>query len=239
MKNFEIVKNLTLGEIVNINVKAADLFYLYKLQYLFNPNQKLIDAVQESKIPLNKIHAELSEVLQSADDYYCLEKKDLLELINYIVNQHHSFVRSALQQLDKFKNFWETQANGSFLVLIVDQLTRNTKIHMDKEEKMIFPLIKYLIGTEKFNERPKSRNYGTVRDHLKQLTAEHEASIELIRKIKSTLNKGVNDFSDRNMITEFESSIEQFESDLYTHIHIENNVLFPKTIELENKLTKR
>jgi regulator of cell morphogenesis and NO signaling len=102
---------------------------------------------------------------------------------------------------------------------------------MEKEEKVLFPLIKYLVETEKFGERPKTRNYGTVKNPIKQMLSEHETALEIIEKIKNVLTETGKELSDS-----FFPLITEFETDLHQHIYLENIVLFPRAIELENKL---
>lgn len=235
----DTLMNLTLGEIVNFNIQAAEVFNSYRILFFCNPNQKLVDAIQEKGIQQKNILLELTEVFENRSDESNIEKKGLRELTFYIENKHHSFVKEALKQFDGYKKYFETHAFNNEIILLIERLIREMTMHLEKEEKMIFPLIKYLVDTEKFNEKPKTRNYGTVRTPIKQLTTEHETSIELIKKIKSIINKGLNGLSVSNTTKNFESLITQFEMDLYTHIHIENNVLFLRTIELENKLIKR
>lgn len=230
--------NLTLGEIVNFNIQAAEVFNSYRILFFYNPN-KLIDAIQEKGIPQKNILLELSQIFENKNDESNIERKDLREQTFYLENKHHSFVRKALKQFEGYKKYFETHAFNNEIMLIIERLIRETILHLAKEEKLIFPLIKYLFDTERVNEKPKTRNYGTVRTPIKQLTTEHETSTELIKKIKSITNKGLNGLSVSITTNNFESLITQFEMDLYKHIHIENNLLFFRTIELENKLIKR
>lgn len=119
---------------------------------------------------------------------------------------------------------------------IIEQLTKEMNLHMQKEERVLFPLIKYLYDSEKFNERPKSRNYGTIRYPIRQMLSEHEVAIKLVRKIKSLLLE-MNTRKTSDTFKLFCNLINEFELDLYTHIHLENNLLFPEAVNLEIRLT--
>lgn len=231
--------NLTLGEIVNSNIQTAEVFNLYRIHFFSNPHQKLLDAIQEKGISQKNILLELSKFFENRSDELIIEKKDLRELTSYIENKHHSFVRDSLKQFEGYNKYFETHSFNREIILLIDRLIRDIALHINKEEKMIFPLIKYLVDTERFNEKPKTRNYGTVRNPINQLTAEHEVSIESIKKIKLFINSGLKWKLVNSTTKNFELLVNQFELDLYTHIHIENNVLFVKAIELENKLLNK
>jgi regulator of cell morphogenesis and NO signaling len=161
-------------------------------------------------------------------------RRNLTEVIDFIITTHHSFVRNALQKIInhsthiELKNMVEKLYELNHLIEI---LYRDMHNHMEKEEKVLFPLIKYLVETEKFGERPKTRNYGTVKNPIKQMLSEHETALEIIEKIKNVLTETGKELSDS-----FFPLITEFETDLHQHIYLENIVLFPRAIELENKL---
>jgi len=164
---------------------------------------------------------------------------NLIELMEFIVSTHHSFVRNALQKILNYSNQVElnnlidkpNELNG-----LIEHLFQDMHNHMEKEERILFPLIKYLVETEKFGERPKTRNYGTVRNPIRQMLSEHETALEIIKKIRNVLTKARNDKINNDPLALLFPLISEFETDLQKHIHLENDILFPRIIELENKL---
>lgn len=236
--NTESIKELTLGEIINSNVSAANIFYSYGIPFHVNPDQTLSDVIQKLNTPIEKFIPQLMQGINDPEEECNIYDKDLRELTIYIERKHHTFVRDALNRFEQYKTQLDTQLKEAGLVQLIDRLNKDMTMHMQKEEKMLFPLIRYLIDCERFNEKPRSRNYGSIRNPIHQMFLEHESATSMLNKIKLVLDKHHDDLSEKNITNHFNSLIDEFEANLYLHIHIENNILFPKTIELENKLTK-
>lgn len=237
MNNQSEIKNSSLSELLNKNIKVANLFYTYNIDFLSNPNQPLQVIISEKQIASNKILNEIVKILDNGDPVHRIVKKNLNELIEYIINNHHTYVRNALPNFaDKLKHIEFSFSKVQEIKYQFDLLTHDLSSHLEKEERVLFPLIKYLVDTEKFHERPKTRNYGTVRNPIRQMLLDHETSLVILKKMKSILTEIRKQNRNIDVIENFDILIKEFECDLQKHIHLENNVLFPKTIELETKL---
>lgn len=234
--NKYVHKELSLAEIISRNIDAAKILHINGIPFYCNPKQTLIEAATKNNIPIEIILSQLEKEFKNNKDEKDLTKKDLIGLINYIINEHHNFTKNALKELNLAVGQFQMQGINSNLEMMIDQFTNEMNSHMQKEERILFPLIKYLCDTEKFNEKPKSRNYGTVKNPISQMIAEHSTSIDLIKKIKSSLFTFF-DYKRNNAIENFVTLLDNFQLNLYTHIHLENNVLFPKAIDLELQLT--
>lgn len=165
--------------------------------------------------------------------------RTLVEVIDFIVTTHHSYVRNTLQRIINYTTKGDLKKradNADELNHLIEILSRDMHSHMEKEEKILFPLIKYLVETEKFGEKPKTRNYGTIKNPIRQMLSDHETSLELIKKIKGLLKATESEYTNNDLQLSFSILISEFEKDLEKHIHLENNILFPRSIELENKL---
>lgn len=236
--NTESIKELTLGEIINTNVNAANIFYSYRIPFYVNPEQTLADAIQKINSSIEKFIPQLLQEMNHPDDECHIENKDLRELTVYIERKHHTFVKDALNKFEQYKIQLETQLKESDWAKLIDRLIKDMTMHMQKEDKMLFPLIRYLFDCERFNERPKSRNYGTIKNPIRQILLEHDSATAIVNKIKIVVNECCYQQLDKNLINQFGFLINDFEADLFLHIHLENNVLLPKSIDLENKLAK-
>lgn len=237
MNNQSEIKNSSLSELLNKNIKVADLLYTYNIDFLSNPNQPLHETISEKQIVSSKILNEIVKILDNGDPVHRIVKKNLNELIEYIINNHHTYVRNALHNFaDKLKLIEFSFSNVQEIQYHFELLTHDLSSHLEKEERVLFPLIKYLVDTDKFNEKPKTRNYGTVRNPIRQMLLDHETSLVILKKIKTTLIEIKKHNRTSDVLENFGVLINEFECDLQKHIHLENNVLFPKTIELETKL---
>lgn len=234
--------NIKVKDIVTQNFHASELFEKLGIDFCCNGNRPLKEALEEKQISNEKFIEELNKVNQSiSSDNQRYNEWDLNFLAQYIVNNHHTYVKNAIPQitahLDKVFN-----AHGEKYSYISEiqkefRLVANEMIsHMAKEEKILFPLIRYLVDSKNFGEKPKSGGYGTIQNPIRQMEAEHVSAGGAMEKIRDlTKNYSL----PKDACTTFQityKELDEFEKDLHKHIHLENNILFPRAIELENIL---
>lgn len=246
MKKTQIknIERKTLSEIVINDFRTAELFEKYGIDFCCNGNRLLHEALEEKQISGDKFLEELKKIntsITSENSRY--NEWDLNLLTKHIVDGHHSYVRKAIPEITAHLQKVQT-AHGSKYSYIADvqnvfnQVASEMTRHMMKEERILFPLIKYLTEIQKFNEKPKTGGFGTIKNPIRQMEAEHVSagnSMETIRNLTSnyTLPKDAS--------TTFQvayKELDEFEKDLHKHVHLENNILFPRSIELEELLMK-
>lgn len=229
-------------EVLNSNRNAASIFNKYGIEYYRVPEMKLEDAARMAKIPLNDIIRELNLILKKENDKQNLYDLDPVDLSKWIVEVHHSFTKESLREIINYSHeYLHEELNDEFKNLQTQLTGLATELfsHMEREEKILFPLIKYLVDTDKFKERPKTRNYGTVRNPVQQMLKEHDSSISLLRTIESSIENLPGGKKTDNIKEQLLKKITGLRCDLYFHIHLENNLLFPRIIQLENKLLNK
>jgi regulator of cell morphogenesis and NO signaling len=231
-------------DIVIENFKTASLFESLGIDYCCGGNQPLKEALEKNKISNDNFTVELNKITQSSEtETPRYGEWDLIFLTQYIINNHHSYVKNAIPRitglLQKVQN-----AHGNKYSYIADIQNVFSKVademtnHMMKEERILFPLIKYLTETQKFNEKPKTGGFGTIKNPIKQMETEHVSAggaMETIRTI--TNNYSLPDDACTTFKVTYKE-LDEFEKDLHKHVHLENNILFPRAIELEELLMK-
>lgn len=231
----------TLAEIVKENLRSAIVFEEYGLDFCCNGNRSLIVACEEKNIDPNVIVNDLKQlsendnVLQNIDDW------ELNFLVDYILNNHHQYVRRMIPVItlhaDKVasvhgKNHPETLEIADFFLAVRDEL----QMHMMKEERILFPYIKQLEKSKKDNEKIVPPPFGTIRNPVSMMEMEHQSAGDAMYNIRE-LSGNYNPPSDAcNTFKALYSELKEFEEDLHKHIHLENNILFPKSVELESEL---
>ena len=107
---------------------------------------------------------------------------------------------------------------------------------MMKEEQLLFPYIKYLVDVKNKAMQPEKPFFGTIKNPIKMMEAEHESAGNLLAEIKSLTNNYAPPADACNTFKVYFQELKEFEEDLHKHVHLENNILFPRSIELENRL---
>jgi len=153
----------------------------------------------------------------------------LPELIRYIIDAHHVYTRDALQRAQALAQKVRAahgERHQELLVVerLVAELTSDLIPHMLKEEQVLFPYILEPVPMPFF---------GTVRNPIRMMMLEHETVGEKLAELRElTMDYTVPDDACTSYKVFFNLLLE-LEADLHQHIHLENNILFPRALELE------
>jgi regulator of cell morphogenesis and NO signaling len=226
---------------------ATRVFEKSNIDYCCGGSQPLNEACARAGVDVDDVCRLLTEVeppvTQSVvpSDFQSLP---LAELANYIVNKHHFFTRQELERLtallDKVCSVHGT--NHTELLKIqsgFQSLRAELEPHMFKEERMLFPYIMQLDAAVFENRPAPPPPFGSVRNPVAVMMREHDAAGEILRAIRGLSGDfAVPEeacFSYRTLY----GALEEFEADLHQHIHLENNILFPRALEAEDQILKR
>jgi regulator of cell morphogenesis and NO signaling len=247
MENFQMatapsLAELTLSEIVTNDFHAAAVFEKYNLDFCCKGKRPLSEACSEKNIDLNSLLEELESYTpqnNNSDLRYNEWKIDFLA--DYIVNNHHSYVRRMIPILAAHtqkiasvhgENHPETVEVAKRFAVVYKDL----KQHMMKEEQILFPYVKQLLKFQNeitIKERPF---FGAAENPIKAMEAEHEAAGDELFEIRSLTNNYTPPADACNTYRICYQELKEFEEDLHKHVHLENNILFPKTIKLEKEI---
>lgn len=157
-------------------------------------------------------------------------------LTSHIVNQHHQYARHemprlAQQALSLSRTLGEKFPELVRIEVLLRAMIREFSVHMLSEEQMIFPYIVQLEGVES-GSVPAPPD-GGEESPLRNLMAEHDSAVEMLRELRY-LTADFTPPQDASPVLErFYCALDAFESDMQEHIHLEDNVLFPRALELE------
>lgn len=237
------IKELTLAQIVNSNHKTANVFEKYHLDFCCKGKRTLMQACTEQQIPMTEITAELENVLQTENAVIEFENMSLTQLCEYIVNTHHAYVKkelplifSYLQKVSAKHGERHTELKKIFELFTA--VKEEMEGHMKKEELILFPRIKEL---EKLMENKKGNfqlNIGYLRSPITTMEQEHDHAGSLLNEIR-IFSKDYNPPLDACTTYRLSFAVLQaFELDLHQHVHLENNILFPKSISMFKEMEK-
>lgn len=163
---------------------------------------------------------------------------DLSELTRHIRERHHQYVREAIPRvralLAKVRaRHFEKHPEVEEVVWLFEEVAGEMLMHMQKEEQILFPYIDNLAHAAKEKVKVETPFFETVTNPIHMMMREHDSAGELVRKIR----RATSDYSaPADACTAFRATyqeLRQFEEDLHLHVHLENNILFPRAIELE------
>jgi regulator of cell morphogenesis and NO signaling len=225
----------TVGEIAAFDYRTIQVFEKYGIDFCCGGQKRLGEACAEKGLSADQVLHELAHAAQSAGGSG--ERYDQWELdflADYIVNQYHTYTKSMLPRVMDFAGK-VVKAHGERHpeTLLIAQKWRNLgedmTIHMQKEEMLLFPYIKRLVQGEKEAQPP----FGSARQLILEMEAEHESVGNCLAEIE-VLSQGFTPPQDAcNTYRALYSYLAEFNQTTKKHVHLENNILFPKAVLLE------
>ena len=116
---------------------------------------------------------------------------------------------------------------------LVEEINAELTAHMQKEEKVLFPYIKALAAAVNGGENVQAPHFGTIQNPIDVMETEHELvgrNLEEIRHLSNNYALPDDACGSYGLLYKM---LAEFENDLHTHVHLENNILFPKAVSME------
>lgn len=237
----------TVRELALALPNATRVFEKTKIDYCCGGDQLLGAACAAAGVDLRELEGMLEEASMSevagngARDF---QQLTLAELITHILDKHHVYTKDEMERLEPLSARVATAhgENHPELVEIRDLLQHlfaDLRQHMFKEEQILFPFICQLEQCVLHRRRPPFAPFGSVNCPIRMMMMEHDTAGDVLREMRK-LSVDYKPPADAciSYKTLYEA-LEAFEQDLHQHIHLENNVLFPKAVELEERLFSR
>ncbi|MFL5808535.1 MAG: iron-sulfur cluster repair di-iron protein [Flavisolibacter sp.] len=225
------LSNKTLSQIVTDHYQAARVFENHGLDFCCKGKRPLTEACEEKKISIEQILNELNIAFASGEQKE-FNNMSLTELAEYIVRVHHGYVKLNMPQIFSYLHRVASKHGDHFPFMkevysLFGELQEEFVQHLMKEEQVLFPRIKImeLKAADDF-----SNDY--LQAPIEEMEDEHDHAGAIMEKIRNLTN---NYTAPDQACTTFRLSLEAlkaFEEDLHQHVHLENNILFPKAIRL-------
>jgi len=224
--------------------ESTRLFESLKIDYCCGGNQPLAQACASAGVDVDEVMEMLAGVGESSEETALdFQNASLPELITHILETHHVFTKSEMHRLqvlaDKVLN--AHGGNHPELIHLNElwlRLCADLKPHMFKEEQILFPYMLALSQAAVQTRPVPFAPFGTVNNPIRMMMREHDTAGDILRELRAlTDGYKVPDDACISYRTLFEA-LENFEKDLHQHIHLENNILFPKASALEDALNR-
>ncbi len=240
----EYTKNNTLSEIVRDDFRASRVFEKYGLDFCCNGKRPLGEACSEkgldADVIISEINSEKSGSERPAEDFVNM---DLDKLVEYIIDRHHEYVKKALPLLNTFSNKVLNAHGKNHPELervneLYHQVEADLASHLFKEENVLFPFISKMADIKRQGGTLDFIPFGSVRNPISMMESEHDNAGNAFHEMRTiTDNFRIPDDA-CNTFRSFYQELNNFELDLHEHIHLENNILHPRAIALEDELVQ-
>ncbi|MFC4099338.1 iron-sulfur cluster repair di-iron protein [Paenibacillus xanthanilyticus] len=226
-----IQRNQMVGDIVSVYSQASNVFKTYGIDFCCGGQVTVAEAAVKRKLDEEELLARLNQACTEPRPSWPLDwqqdDRKLTKLMAHITRNHHDFLREELPVLRDFVNkvarvHGDDHPELLTLQRLYHQLAEELLAHLDKEEQLLFPAIRNA-------ETEGSESALTVaRELLDTLELEHDGAGDLLRRMREvTRDYELPPSACRTYSLAFRK-LEELEEDMFTHIHLENNLLFPQ-----------
>lgn len=234
-----IQETTTIGDFVAKDYRTATIFSKYGIDFCCK-GQKTIDEVCKKQgineaVLLDELNAVFASKNESGIDF---NSWPLDLLVDYIEKTHHRFVEEKTQDLIPFLDkLCNVHGSNHPELLEINELFKSSAqelaLHMKKEELILFPFVKEMINGTKNHGSVSQPQFGTIKNPIAAMMQEHDFEGERFRRITVLTNNYTPPEDACNTYRATYALLQEFEQDLHKHIHLENNILFPKAKALE------
>lgn len=231
-----------IGKIVAEDYRAAQIFKNHKIDFCCQGNRSIQEAAEKKKIDVQVLINEI-EAIQQGENVDTIDFKSwpLDLLADYIEKKHHRYVEEKLPILKAYleKLCRVHGERHQELLEITEHFNKSAgelAAHMKKEEIILFPVVRKMVKAKQTGTKLERPRFGSVKNPIQMMMMEHENEGERFRLIAELSDNYTPPGDACNTYRVTYALLQEFENDLHKHIHLENNILFPKAAELEKEL---
>ncbi|WP_339701859.1 iron-sulfur cluster repair di-iron protein [uncultured Marixanthomonas sp.] len=236
-----ITEEKTIADIVAENIKTSHIFKKHGIDFCYGGGISVQKACEKKGLDYITIAEELRHFDIEVDKDYDYLNWPLEVLIDHIVSVHHLYVEENIPLLLQYAEK-VAKVHGhhySELLKIRDlfiEVSKELSAHMKKEELILFPFIKKMMLAKKEDLSLDVPHFKTVENPIAMMEDEHESAGDIFKQIAQLTNNYTPPENACNTFRALYDKLEEFEQDLHTHIHLENNILHPRASKLEKEL---
>lgn len=237
------VENTIVGEIVAADFRTAKVFEKHSIDFCCGGKVSLTEICDEKGLDIPTIVYEL-ELVQSepAERNQNYSAWALPFLIDYIVNTHHLYLKENDEQIAAYARKISDVHGGLHrevkkITAVFDKIAADLATHLIEEENVFFPAVKRVKAAKIAGLTPEKGDLELIRVSLNRLQGEHQEigyAVHTIRHLSN--NYAIPDDVCNTFIITYRK-LKEFEDDLHKHVHLENNILFPKVAAIVSQMT--
>jgi regulator of cell morphogenesis and NO signaling len=228
----------TVGDFVAEDYRTAEVFEKYGIDFCCGGKVTLSNACEKKAVDrealLRDIDAAVREPVERGQDF---SSWPTALLADYIVQVHHGYLHANLDTIAAYaRKIAEVHGARHPEVLEIartfDGIASDMKAHLREEEAVFFPAVKRLAEARRTGEEREAGDAEALKASLASLRSEHEAIGEAVHAIRRLSGDyAIPDDACNTFVVTYRK-LKEFEDDLHRHVHLENNILFPKAARL-------
>jgi regulator of cell morphogenesis and NO signaling len=234
----QISTNNNIGALVAEDYRTATIFRNSGIDFCCNGNRTIGEACADKNLDSSRIISDLIQIMSTSESNN-LDFKSFSPdfLVEYIEKKHHAYVEKKIIEikpfLEKIAHVHGKKHPELFEIkALFNSSAADLTSHMKKEELILFPYIKKLFSQEEFTP---SHLFDSVTSPIQMMHEEHDQEGVRFRRMSELSNNFTPPEDGCSTYKVTFAMLQEFEEDLQKHIHLENNILFPKAIELEQQ----
>jgi len=236
----------SIRDIVTTQSSAAAVLQRFEIGLCSQADESLRQACAEQQLSVDQVLEKLSDAaeMENADVPADLAGYSLKRLIQHIVRAHYQYVRSELPRLMEMAHklagkHGERAAELKKAAAMLGALRAEMLAHLEKEELILFPIMARMEDEADVCGSPARACFRTVAQPIAMMVQEHESAEGLVAEMRGLTNHfNAPAWACPTHIALY-AGLKQFESDLRQHVHLENDILFPRAVEMESSLNQR
>lgn len=229
----------TVREIAVELPSATRLFEKLGIDYCCGGARPLAEACQKAGLVVDAVVASLEQIGSAPDgqarDW---QAESLTDLIAHINDTHHVFTREEMDRIEPLlakvcKVYGEKRPELPRIQALFQDLQRELLAHMMKEEQVLFPYVRQLEMAAATASAKPYAFFGTVQNPVRMMMLEHDAAGEVLAQLRELSDNYTPPAEACISYQTLYRALADLEQDLHQHIHLENNILFPRAIGME------
>lgn len=239
----EINENTIVGQLVAADYRTADVFRQHGIDFCCKGNKPIGDVCREKKLDITPVLHALGEI--SAEPACTLQNFNTMpldQLADHIVRKHHGYVREKIPVLQQYlrkvcqvhgephQELWQIAA-------LFTATAAELSNHLNKEELILFPRIREIARKQAAGQYLEEPSISAVEKPISAMMEEHDHEGDRFRRIADLSNNFTPPEDACNTYRVTYALLKEFQDDLHQHIHLENNILFPRAMSTEKTLT--
>ena len=228
----------TVGAVVADDFRTAEVFEKHGIDFCCGGRVSLAAICREKGLGLAMLLQEIAEIKNTpVDRSHNFDAWAMPFLADYIVNTHHAYLDETTAQIAVYANKI-AEVHGARhpevieIAAIFAKIATDMAAHLREEEDILFPAIKRIDAAKKAGNLPEDSDVETIKATLVRLDQEHQEIGDAVHAIRHLANGYAIPDDVCNTFAVTYQKLREFEDDLHKHVHLENNILFPKAARL-------